>query len=207
MKLSQYAYSDRLISVSAPNPITQFNSGVQDMIGKIILGQDLNDEAAVESTIKSLLIRYGIESEERKKVLARLLYDLFEYSIPPSYSYLLWAANNDSGVFNPQNICDKEDKKESEVDFDEWNEVVEYIHLNDVEQMEIYKSKDFLKKSLIGLAQKMKKLIDSKVELEEEVKKIDAYVINNIIGKVKGTTIGGFLRWFQGVHKYILYDR
>ena len=195
IRLSENAAATKIRAETYSDASFRMRDDMQQMIDKIVLACRLEDAPAAEAAFQSLLIRYGVQSEERRKAVETLAKGIIGYAVPASYMYLLWAAKNDSGLFNPENFGPEEVKKEPQTD--ELEKVSEILKLNEYEQTILFKAKDGLKSELENIQGKVRKFIDAKNELYEQAKKLDTYINENIVSKLSGSIAGAYFQWLE----------
>eukprot|EP01022_Parablepharisma_sp_SALTPOND_P018750 TRINITY_DN310_c0_g1_i1.p1 TRINITY_DN310_c0_g1~~TRINITY_DN310_c0_g1_i1.p1 ORF type:complete len:531 (-),score=21.20 TRINITY_DN310_c0_g1_i1:609-2201(-) len=194
IRLAENMTARKVQSVSYNDTVVRMKAEIQQMVEKIILACKLEDVPAAEAAFQSLLIRYGVQSEERRKVIETLSKGVIECMVPMSYMYILWAAQNKSGVFNPENYQPEEFRKDPS---DELDKIGNYVKLNEFEQMIIFKAKDKLESALEELKTKVRKFVDSKNELYEEAKRLDNFINESITSKLNSNVAGEFFNWMQ----------
>ncbi len=200
LRLGESMAQNKVQAISYTDTVTKMKAELQQMVDKIILACQLEDIPTAEAAFQSLLIRYGVQSEERRKAIETLSKGIIECLIPSSYMYLLWAAQNDSGVFNPENFQPEGFKRPaSPMLKDELERIIEQVKLNEYEQTVILKTKEGLKTALAQLKLKVRKFIDSKNELYNEVKNLDNFVSQNITTKLSSSVAGNFFQWMQRI--------
>ncbi len=197
VKLSECANPSKIQSIFYQDTLAYIKSEIQQRIDKIIFAYTRDDYVATESAIQSLLISYGVQSEERRRTIESLVKGVIECIIPTPYIYMMWAAKRDSGVFNPENLPNEDGiRKERK---DSIDDILDYVKLTDVEHLQIYKAKEALKGCLSAVTAKLKLFVEAKKELLNEMKKLDDTVNDQVLSKVNTNTVGGFIQWIQRV--------
>ena len=169
------------------------------MVDQIKLAHCQHDYATAETLAQNLIANYGVQSEERRRVIETLMKELIEYMIPVSYMYLMWAAQNDSGIFNAENLPGNEELEPGSKSEDEFDSIMDSVKLGELESTLIHKTKDQLKGSLKAITEKVKNFVEAKNQLCEEVKKLDSFVREQTLTKLNEGTVGGFYQWLDKV--------
>ena len=170
--------------------VLALKNGTNQMIDKIIMASNQKDLPAVETTLQSLIIRYGIQSEERKKVTEDLLGSIIDCCFPRTYGYFLFMAKNNSKTFTESNSQIEECKNV-------WNDLDKLFNLSPLEIKIIENAKESLNKYFDEIDEKIKLFVSSKKNLYEELTKMDSFVNENILSKLNPISIANYLKWVQ----------
>jgi len=184
--------------MGSSDSILKMKGEIKEMTDKFIFACSQDTQTA-ETALQSLLMRYGIQSDERRRIVETLIHKVTENILPESYLYLIWAAKHDSGLFNPENIC-IDGLIKPKINVEEENSIEKIclsVKPDECEQVLITKSKRDLIEAGDQLKSKIHKFIEAKNDLYEEAKKLHTYINENLITKLSVNLIGSFLNWLQ----------
>jgi len=138
-----------------------------------------------------------LECAERNQVLHQLSKTTIEVMLPATHKYLLWASENNTSIFRPENF----EALETGIlpkPKDEWDEFLHQVHFNDadLELMEHYKP------MFTNLSMEFKKLVKQYLNIEkqmqQQIKCMDT-IVEDIFIKVSQPTLCAFVAWFEKV--------
>ncbi len=198
-RLAEHASPANIQSLFYRDTLAHLKSEIQQRVEMVLLAYGRDDPLATESAVQGLLSSYGVQSEERRRAVENISKSLIDCMLPVPYMYLMWAAQHDSGVFNPEKLPNEDGLKQQDEATYEWNDILASVKLTEGEHIMLYKSKETLKNALVTVTTKVRRFVEAKKDLASEVKRLDDFVNEQMLSKVSGYTVGGFLHWLQRV--------
>lgn len=100
-KLSKYEEIDDLINV---NCLHSYKVALEHTrkIHLKLYSQLMEKSTEIMAGMKDCISQYIVEAEERRLAIEELGRAMAEICLPPPYKYLIWAAKNNSGVYNSE---------------------------------------------------------------------------------------------------------
>ncbi len=163
-------------------------------------GHDALEEARrIEANMKDFTSRYNFESQERRQAVEQLARTTIEIILPFTHKYLMWAAANNSGFFNAENMetlglgCGAKD---------DWNSIVEESHATEEECMGAYESKTFLANTASVMHKLVTQFISCQRQIQEQMKQLDEYIYQVMIPKLSLSSLDFFVKWVEQVQLF-----
>ena len=153
-----------------------------------------DDGGCVDRHMKKLLPELRFDFEERLQAVELLGQMIREVLLPLSYKYVLWTAEHGTGLFDMEHLCPARAKVS-----DDCNVITERVLASESEFKVMYESRSYLQACASRLRTKMVNLLCCQQEVEQEVKLINSYFIQNILPKITFSTLESFLQWLDKV--------
>ena len=135
--------------------------------------------------------------EERMHTTQLLGHVTRELLVPLPYRYFLWAAEHGTGPFDSTHFYQPKEHTTAVAVMDQvWKERTQ---ADEDELRPLWAGRSFLQAAAVRLRTKMLGMIESQREVENEVRLINSFFMQQLTPRISQSTVETFLRWFDKV--------
>ena len=142
----------------------------------------------------SFAANYLLEAEERRKAFEELAKMLVEIIIPIPHKYLLWAAENSSGIFNLENIS-----KPTEGRKDDWNVITDILKPSSTVLARSNEGKQFFDGCASQFRSLVRQFINCQRNIQKVVRRVDWYIYDVYFSITNPQRAQLFTQWLEKV--------
>ncbi len=169
---------------------------LKDNVKSLTCYDTLEEARRLEANMRDFMSKSGLESQERRRAIEQLSRTTIELLFPFTHKYLIWAAANNSGPFNAENM---EMPGLGFDERDEWNGVLKDVRASEEEYRSVYDSKPFLAAAAGNLHRLVTQYITCQRQIQEQMRLVDEHIYHVLVPKVNPVTLNVFISWIEKV--------